>query len=156
MVIGGPTPPSVLRRHRARSAISVSIVALGVVTSGCWATCERTLLREVPNPSADRLASLIARDCEAWSGVQIIITEPGEATGYGDSFFKILKMREEGRVEPGIYGEAIHFEWLSDDELKVSYPAWIWPVQRDPRAGKVVVQYSVRPETKPVHGPGSS
>jgi hypothetical protein len=133
----------------------VLILALGIVTPGCWTTCDRTLLREIPSPSAGRLASLIAGDCESWSGVQIIITEPGEALGYGDSFFKILKMREDGYVEPDLYGEAIRFEWLSDNELKVSYPEWMWPVQRDPRADQVVIHYLVRPETEPARGPGS-
>jgi hypothetical protein len=120
-----------------------SIAALLCVSCASLDPCERATLREEPNPSQTLVATLTSAECSTYSGLQLVIGKPGEATGYGVSFFKILVQPPKATSRPP-YSTAVDFSWVSDRDLVVNYPPWLRPAQRDQVAGAVRIEYRVQ------------
>jgi hypothetical protein len=132
----------------SRRFLGVALVALSGASCASLDPCERSTLRQLASPTGILVAHLRAAECSTYSGLQIIVAEPSEPTGYGASFFKVLLEPPVSVTSPP-YSTAIHLSWMSDTQLVVEYPSWIWPAQRDARADSVQVEYRVRQEAEP-------
>jgi hypothetical protein len=125
------------------------LFAHAILNTSCT-TCRNSLISRAESPTTGVAANIIARTCNSASGYVVTLTTQNEAPIHGDVpagetvFWAFVEYGSDARTGTP---SPVRTDWLSSKQLRVTYPSWLTPNEKQERWGDILILYVI--ETTP-------